>query len=444
MNPAWIDVLPPILRNKLVGRQNLQKIIGNTGWLFADKILRMGVGLLVGVWVARYLGPEQFGIFSYAVAFVTLFSSLATLGLNDIAIRNLVNTPTLGYEILGTSFVLKLVAGIFSSLMATLTLVWLRPTDSLTFWLVFIISLGTIPKAFEVIDFWFQSTVQAKYTVISQNIAFIISSGLKIALILAQAPLIAFAIVSTIDIIMSMMSLALIYQEQGFSLKLWSWDFAQAKNLLKDSWPLILSTIMGMIYLRIDQIMLGEMSNETELGLYSAAVRLVEVWYFIPMAIYASVLPSIIEAQKTNEASFYDRLQKLYNFMAFLGYAIALPITFIAPWLIVTLFGQAYSGAAPMLILMIWSGLFTNLGVARSAFLVPMNWTKIHLVTVFLGAVSNVILNYFLIPKYGGLGASIATCISYWLAAHGACFVYPPLFKTGKMLTKALVYPKIW
>jgi O-antigen/teichoic acid export membrane protein len=190
--------------------------------------------------------------------------------------------------------------------------------------------------------------------------------------------------------------------------------------------------------------MLGEMVGNEEVGIYSAAVRLAEVWYFIPMAIYSSVYPSIVEALSISEELFYGRLQKLYNMMAFIGYLVALPVTFLAGWVVETLYGVAYVRAGSMLALLIWAGMFVNLGVARSAFVMSMNWTKVHFMSALAGCLINVLLNYLLIPRYGGMGAVIASLVAYWFAAHGSCFVYKPLNRTGYMMTKAILYPKIW
>jgi O-antigen/teichoic acid export membrane protein len=190
--------------------------------------------------------------------------------------------------------------------------------------------------------------------------------------------------------------------------------------------------------------MLGQMVGNEEVGVYSAAVRLAEVWYFVPMAVYTSVLPGIVEAKAISEELFYSHLQKFYNLMALLAYAVAIPVTLLAGWIVEMLFGYAYAKSGPMLAVLIWAGLFVNLGVARSSFLMSMNWTKVHLMTVFLGSIINVILNLLLIPRYGGMGAVIASCIAYWVAAHGSCFLYKPLHRTGYMITKALLFPKIW
>lgn len=444
MNKNWIKYLPAFARRRLEGRQNLQKVIGNTGWLFADKILRMGVGLIVGVWVARYLGPLQFGLLSYAGAFTAIFSAIATLGLDGIVVRDIVREPERKAEILGTAFVLKFFGGVMAFVMTMSAILILRPSDHLSQWLVGIVALGTIFQAFDTIDFWFQAKVQCKYTVYAKNAAFILVSVAKVFLLLFKAPLLAFAWASTTEIVIGAGGILLAYRASGGLITTWKMSRGLALRLLHDSWPLIFSGVVIMIYMRIDQVMIGEMVGSGEVGVYSAAVRLAEVWYFIPMAVVSSTFPSVVAARQESDELFYGRLQKLYNLMALLAYVVAVPVTFLAGPVVVFLFGAAYSKAGPMLALLIWAGMFTNLGVARSSFLTTMNWTKIHFVTVFLGCLINVALNIILIPRYGGMGAVIASCVAYWFAAHGACFVYRPLFRTGIMLTRAMLYPRVW
>lgn len=440
----WIRFLPASLRKRVETRDYLQNVISNTGWQIADNIVRMGVGLLIGIWVARYLGPEKFGLLSYALAFAALFAPIAALGLDDIAVRNLVRNAEERDSTLGTVFVLKLAGGVVSCVTAVIAIFVLRSADVLSHWLVAIIALGTLFQAFNAIEFWFNSQVQAKYPALSRNAAFIICALIKVILILSAAPLIAFAWVCTFEIVLGSAGLMIAYHARGYRVRQWIFSMEMARKLLKDSWPLLFSCLVIVIYLRIDQVMLGEMAGSVEVGVYSVAVRLAEVWFFIPTAIYWSVLPSLVEARAEDEDLLYERLQKYYNLMVLIAYIIAIPVTLFANGLVTALFGTPYASAGLILVVLIWTNLFTYLEIARSAFFNVMNWNKIYLVTLTLGAVLNVALNLFLIPSYGGLGAAIASCISYWFAAHGACFFYRPLHRTAFMLTKAIFYPKIW
>lgn len=444
MNQAWIRFLPQFVRGRLAGRNYLQNVIGNIGWRFADNLLRMGVGLLLGIWVARYLGPEQFGLLSYALAFVALFSPLATMGLDDIVVRNLVRAPATQHEILGTTLLLKLLGGGISLLAAVAVMVILRPADPQSGWLVAIIAAGAVFQAFNAIELWFNAQVMAKYPVLAKNGAFLLCALGKIALILAGAPLVAFAWISLLETILGAVGLIIAFRAKGQRIGQWVSRMKMARALLKDSWPLLFSCIVIVIYLRIDQVMLGEMVGSQAVGVYTVAVRLAEVWFFFSAAIYWSVLPSIVEARAVSDELFYARLQRYYNLLALTAYVIAIPVTLLAPWLVTTLFGAPYGEAGPMLAVLIWANLFIYLDSARSAFFNAMNWYRIYFVTLALGAALNVLLNLYLIPRYGGMGAAIASCISYWFAAHGACFLYRPLHKTAGMLTKAIFYPKFW
>ena len=176
MNQSWTRLLPSFIRSRLEGRQTLQKIISNTGWLFADRALRMGVGLLVSVWVARYLGPTQFGQLNYVIAFVALFATFATLGLDGIVVREVVRNPAAEWEILGSAFMLKLCGGALTAVGAVVFISVLRPGDILSRWLVGIVAAGAVFQAFDVIDFWFQSQVLSKYVVLAKNGAFLLTA----------------------------------------------------------------------------------------------------------------------------------------------------------------------------------------------------------------------------------------------------------------------------
>jgi O-antigen/teichoic acid export membrane protein len=444
MNAWWTKYLPEILRRKLEGRHSLQQVIGNTGWLFTEKILRLGVGLLVSIWVTRYLGPEQFGLLSYATSFVLLFSSIGLLGLDSIVVRNIVRDPSCRDEALGSAFVLKLFGGAVAFVLILASIYILRPGDRLTQLLVGITALGMLFQMFFTIDLWFQSQVQSKYSAYVRSGAFLIVSAIKVVIIVLHAPLVAFAWAGVADIVLGSLGLIIAYRANGLHMSSWRATRTMAMELLRDSWPLMFTDILVLIYMRVDKVMIGEMSGNTELGIYSVAVLIAEVLYFIPMVINSSVFPSIVEAKGISEDFFYARLQKLYNLMAFLGYAVAVPITFLAGWLIPFMFGAVYSKAATMLIGLVWAGVFINFMIARSYYLTAMNWTRLHFIIDFLGCVLNVSLNFWLIPRYGAMGAVFASIFTYWFVVHGLCFAFRPLYKTGTMMTKAMLYPKIW
>ncbi|MCL5022904.1 MAG: flippase [Nitrospirae bacterium] len=444
MNRAWIRYLPAFIRDKVKGRYSLQQALGNTGWMMGDQIARKLVGLLVGVLIARYLGPHLYGEFSYAIAIVMIVSPLAMLALDEISIRRMVQDPSCRDEVLGTSFIVMLAGGVVAFVLAMAAIFLARPDDRLVQWLVGILAAGAIVQAIIAIEFWFESQMEWKFTVYAKTSAFLLLSIVKIGLILLQAPLVAFALAGLVETSLGSAGLLIVYRKRGYTMKTWQFSRTMAGSLLRDSWPLAFSALLTMVYLRIDQVMLGNMAGSKELGNYSAAVQISEVWYFIPMVICSSLFPAFVKVETSSEQLFYAHMQKLYNLMVLFAYVVALPVSFFSKEIIQALFSSAYTEAGPLLSILVWTGVFTSLGAARNVLIIAKNWTRANLVSTALGCAMNILLNFFLIPEYGAMGAVVATFISYWFAVHGACFFLGPLRKTGWMMTKAIFYPKVW
>jgi len=236
-------------------------------------------------------------------------------------------------------------------------------------------------------------------------------------LISFHAPLIAFAWAALGEVGLGAIGLIISYRVRGYSPWLWPWSSPLAKTLLKESWPLILSGLTVMIYMRIDQIMLGQMVGDKAVGLYSAATRISEVWYFIPMAIASSVSPAIYAAKEVSEALYYQRIKQLIRMLVLISLVISVPMSFMSSTLITILFGNGYSEAGKILAIHIWASLFVFMGVATSPWFIAEGLTEFSFHRTLIGAVVNVVLNFLLIPSYGGIGAAIATVIAYAIAA---------------------------
>lgn len=399
--------------------KGFMKYFKNTSWLFAEKVLRMFVGLVVGVWVARYLGPEQFGLFSYAQSFVGLFSAIATLGLDGIVVRELVKDTNRRDELIGTAFWLKLIGAIAVLLILGIA-VNFTSNDYSTNIIVFIVASATVFQSFNVVDFYFQSKVMSQYVVFANVISLFFSSTVKIVLILNEAPLVAFAWTVLLDsfVLACGFSYYYIKNNSKFNIQNLTFNKSMAINLLRDSWPLILSNMVIAIYMRIDQVMIMEMMDAEAVGQYAAAVRISELWYFIPMVISSSLFPAIINAKAKSEELYYARLQKLYDLMVWMAIAIAFPMTFLSDWVVEILYGGKYNQAGSVLMIHIWTGVFVFLGIAFSGYLTVENLTKKSFYRTLLGAILNVLLNLIFIPKYGINGSAIATLLGQCTANY--------------------------
>ena len=427
----------------LISHQGVIRYLSNISWLLCEKILRMSVGLIVSIWVTRYLGPDQFGLYSYVISFVGIFSVIATLGLDEIIIKNLVRHKEKEGEILGSAFGLKLIGGFMAISIIAIT-ASISTDDTTTISLIMIAASAIIFQSFNVVDFFFQGKVLSKYVALSNGVVLFISSILKIVLMLNEAPLAAFVWVVLLDSVVLMVGL-LIFFTMHASLPFQGLRFKKslAYSFLSESWPLMLSGIVISVYMKIDQVMLKEMLGNEAVGQYAAAVRLSEAWYFIPLIICSSVFPAIINAKALNQDLYNERLQKLFDILAVIAIIIAIPMTFTSNWLAELLYGDQYSEAGNVLSIHIWAGVFVFLGIASSKWLIVENLQIYFTINTTIGVVINIILNYILIKKFGVEGSAWATLISQFIAAYLSLSFWVKTRPNFVSLSKSLLFLRV-
>jgi len=401
---------------KIKKHQGVMRYFKNTSWLFLEKVLKIVSELFIGIWIARYLGPEHFGLLSYSQSFAGLFMVIATLGLNAIIVRELVKDESKRDLLLGTSFILQLL-GALLVLVLLLVGVSFTSNDSFTNALIFIIAFSTIFKSFNVIDLYFQSKVLSRFAVYANMILLLIASIVKISLILNEASLIYFSYVLLFESLVLAIGFIFFYTKNNISIFNWKFDKILAISLLKDSWPLILSGIVITVYMKIDQVMIKDMLGNDAVGQYAAAVKLSEAWYFIPTIIVSSLFPAIINAKKQSKVLYYERVQKLYKLLIWLSIAIAIPMTYLSDFVVSLLYREQYAQAGGVLMIHIWAGIFVFFGVARGKWIITENMQRYGLVCTAIGAIANVLLNYILIDEYGIIGAAYSTLISYCISS---------------------------
>ena len=423
----------------LTRSENSQQQTANAAWLMLDKSLRLVIGVTIGIWIARYLGVQAFGQLSYAIAFVSLFSAVARLGLDKIVVRDLVRHPDLKDEILGSTFIAKLTGGAVAMGLTLICIRLIEPDDTLTQTMVSIIAAGMIFQATDTADLWFQSRVQSKYTVFAKSFAFLLLSLVKVALILTGAGLLAFAWAALAEIVIASIGMLVTFRAVGNPFGKLRASAARAKQLLAESWPYLLSGLAIMLYMRIDQVMLGKLAGTAEVGLYLAALRLSEAWYIIPTIIVSTLMPAVTRAKSTSLDDYYLIQKRLFIGLAGIAYLVAIPMTIFSTPLITLLFGAEYSGAGPVLAIHIWAALFVFLGVATSPWVANEGLARYRLYCTAAGAALNIFLNYLLIPGYGALGCALATTLSYGFSAWLANALSSKTRKLFYIQTRALL-----
>lgn len=418
------------------------RIMPNIGWLSFERVLRLSLGLMVWSLLAAHLDPAQFGVLNYSIAYIAVFSVLATLGLNGILVRDLVRDPGSSQEILGTSFILRLLGAIATIGCLWLVIVKLRPDDYLTQQIVYILSFSLIFKSSEVIKCWYESQVISKYWVWAQISVFLTMVVVKLLMIVSNATLEMFALAITIESGILAISVSFVYFRKHSQLRFWGVSLVRAKKLISDSWPLIISSGAIILYMKIDMIMIGEMLTVKDVGIYSVASRISEAWYFIPVIINTSLRPMLIKLKAQSSSLFIARLQYSFSLMIWLSISVSFLVSFFSEDIVLFFFGQEYLEAAEVLVIHIWASVFVFLNNAIWTWYYAEEKQKTANYRLIVGLLLNVLLNYLLIPIMGILGAAWATLISRAFVAYFGQLMSRDTVILFHLINRAIIFKK--
>jgi len=387
----------------------------------ADKVFRLVLALGISIVIARTLGPEQFGILQYAVSFAGLFGMMISLGIEPIIVRDLVQYPERAGQILGTTMVMRAVVatGAFLLLMA----VGAASQSREVYLLIAIIGLGFLFQPFLVIEQYFLSQTKASRSSIVFMLAALSGAIWAGFCILSDASLPFFALQSVIESLVIASGLYLVFHLYAESRIKLAFDRKLMKSIMVECWPVAASLAMIGLYSNIDKIMIKEILGGAETGVYVAAVRLSEAWYFVPMVIVNSLLPAIVRARNVSEHHYRRRMQNLYDLLVWLAIIIALPVSLLADSIIRALYGELYVESAPILAIHVWYGGVVFLSVASGRWLILEGLARIYLLRTAIGVVVNIILNSALIPYLGILGAVVSAGLSQLIV-----LLFPSLF----------------
>ena len=386
----------------------------NTGWMLLGHSTSI-ISIFINIWIARSLGPSNFGYFSYIFAYVGIFSFIANLGVNDILIRELVSKPDQKDKLLGTAFKVLSYGGILAFFTSSISIFFLE-TNTLIRGLIVLYSTIFLWSPINVVVAYFQATVQAKRNAQAQIVGMVLTSALKVFLLVTHQGIIWLTLAFVLDYMITSILYLMNYLRSGLTFNNWRYDADVSKNILHSSIFLMLSAAAGYVLLKIDQVMIKFFLDETAVGLYAVAVKLSEIWYFIPSITCASLFPAIINAKKSNDQQYKNRLFKLFVFLGVTGIFIAAPISIFAPQIITLLFGSAYIESSKILQIYVWSGigLFIMTGINR--YFMAENQLKSIFVYSLVSVAVNIVLNFILIPQIGLLGAAWATLVSYLIS----------------------------
>ena len=434
-------ILPGFLSRRLAGRDTIQRSMDNAAWLFVDQLVRMVAGLTVGVWVARYLEPTQYGWLSYATAVVGTVGAFTSLGLNAVVVRELARTPEKTDTWLGAAFLLKTTGAGVGFLICVL-IAWLQPMPAApTRALVVIVALGMLFQTLDIADLFFQARGESRISALVRIAACVLANLLKVFLILAHASLPALAAAGVFEIALSAAGWIWAGGKSGLKLRGLHLDRDCALALLRESWPLALAGLAVYTQAYADQLVIGSMLGGSELGQYAAAMRLVSAFAFVPMVVQTVAAPEITRAKRDDETLYLRRLHSLYRLMFGLFLCTALPLVAFGPLAARLLYGASYAGAAALLPWLTFRLFFTNFGVARGIFITNESLFRFGLATALIGAVANILLNLWLVPVWGARGAIASSLVSFALTTFGLEFFHPRARTNLRLMACAVFLP---
>ena len=362
---------------------------------------------------------------SYATTYLQLVQPFAYIGLTAIVIRDLVKYKNEANEIMGTAFVFKLLAS-FISFIAILAIIYFIKGTSLSKWYVIIASASILISPLQVIDYYFQANVKAKYIVYAQQISTIAISGLRLSGVFFSFKISWFVWMILAETIITSIMLVLFYSKNKQNIILWRYDKLVAKRFLGELWPVIFSGFFVALYMRIDQLMIFEMMEPKALGIYAAAVKLCEPFYVVATIICSSLFPAIVTGLEISREEYTHRLQRLFNILTWLAITASVFIHFAAPFLIKIIYGPDFAGAEVVLQVYFWASILVFQGVVAGQAYVTEKLQLYGTVYTAIGAIINISLNLLLIPIMGVMGAAIATLVAYTLSAILLNVVFKP------------------
>lgn len=381
------------------------------GWLLGGKIVNMILSFFVSLATARYLGPDNFGSINYVAAYVSFFSSITSLGLSVIVIKEISMGKEDDNEVIWTGILMRFLTAVFSTIAVIALVSITDKSDPLLVKIAILESIAILASAFDTFMYWFQGKLLGKYTSIASVVAYIGMSLYRIYLLANNADILWFAFATSVDTLLLSLILMLCYvRENGFHPKV---SVRLGKSLMKQSYHYMISGLIAILYSKIDQIMLKQMLDTYSVGLYTAALTIAGLWGMIPSAFIQSVSPILYKNAEENRGMFYKRLRQSYAGIWLLNICWSLGVSIFSYWVIYLLYGKAYLGARGALVIVVWYTGITSIGSLTQVYLATENKNKYVNYFALAGLVTDVVLNALLIPKMGILGAAIATLVTY-------------------------------
>lgn len=394
----------------------------------AGKIFRMGFAILVTGLVARHLGPEAFGELNFFIALSSLFAVFGSLGLKNETVHRLVSGPQNNAgRVLGSVLAAQSLSGLAIWALWVLLLKFglgVRPEAQVVGALV---GLGVILRGNEALKYYFESKVRSKYIVGAETFGILFAGFGRIGFVMQGAGLIYFGLAQAMETLAALGMLFWFYCREP--VKRLRVDPPLVRKMIRCSWPLLLSSFSVSIMMRVDQVMIEYMQSMREVGIYSSAVRMAEPLRSIGFFLASSALPGLLALTGSRQKSGFLRVFRI-GFFGLL--CLSLFIWILREWIVGLVLGEDYISGALVLGILVFSLPVSFISMMSVRFFVfQKNYLSIFSRQA-TGAIMNVVVNLYMIPRYGITGAAVSTLITSMTVA----FAMDPFTIRGRELLR--------
>lgn len=413
-----------------------KQVFNNAKWIIICKIAQSILQLIIGMISARYLGPANYGLISYAGSIVAFALPIMKLGFDATLVYELVENPDKEGEIMGTSLGLN----IFSSFLCIggvalfASIANFGQTETIIVCVLYSISIFF--AALEMIQYWFQHKLLSKYSSVIMLVSYLVVSAYKIFLLATQRSIYWFALSHSVEYgVIAILLIAFYYKKGGSRLK---FSFSIIGKMLNRSKYYILAALMIVVIQNTDHIMLTKMVGEAENGFYAAAITCAGMAQFVFYAIMDSFRPLILSTKKKNEMEYEKNISRLYGIICYLAILQSLAFTLFAPIIVKILYGFEYVATIPVLQILTWYSCFSYIGTVRNIWLLAEGKQKYLPAINFTGVVLNIGMNAFMIPMWGACGAAFASFLTQFFMNFALGFIFKPIRKNNILMLKGL------
>lgn len=387
----------------------MSRVLNNTKWIIACKIIQSLVQFLVGMLSARYLGPSNYGLINYAAAIVAFAIPVMQLGFRFTLIQEYVCTPEREGEILGTSMLMNVLSALACMVGVTTFAAVVNPNEKVTVLICALYSSSLIFQAVDMVQYWFQAKLLSKYSSSAMLFAYIVTSAYKVFLLISGKSVYWFALSYTVENAFMGIFLMLALRKCGVGRV--SFSYTLAKKMFATSKHYILASLATVFWLRIGNVLLKNYWGEAENGYYAAAVTCTCIFNFVIDAVIDTARPVLLESKKESVDLFERNVSRVYSMMFYITLAQSLCFTLFSRLVVNVLYGNSYLPAAPVLSILIWNTVFSYMGVIRDIWILGEEKHKYLWIINLSGAIASLILNLLLIPTWGACGAAVASVL---------------------------------